>query len=280
MKLKKLIVALSSLLLLCSCGKTYEVPPIMGNGGTNGTQAPEESETGDNEQGNTEDNPIKNTDPIDIYLVLSSVGLYNGEKGKTIDDKMLENAIVFNAKPGTELPTKEQITAIPGSKGEFEGWVSYEGGGFPKIYDKVPADPGKILYALFKNGNGSSNPVVPVDPSNPNKMTTIYLDATEKLNSEDDQTWATGGAEVTMYVYSPLEDKNEYIKMTNGGNGIYSANVCLDLYTNVLFLRHANGAQVTKDDGYWNKTGNLLFVPNMNCFKVTSWNSGGYWTTR
>ena len=118
MKIRKIIVALSSLLMLCSCSKNYEVPPIMGNGGETGNKPAETlpDEEGGN-SGNTEDNPIKNTDPIDIYLVLSSIGLYNGEKGKSIEDKMLENAIVFNAKPGEDLPTKENVSAVAGSNG-------------------------------------------------------------------------------------------------------------------------------------------------------------------
>lgn len=278
MKIRKIIVALSSLLMLCSCSKDYEVPPIMGNGGQTGNKP---VETLPDEGGNTENNPIKNTDPIDIYLVLSPIGLYNGEKGKSIEDKMLENAIVFNAKPGEDLPTKENVSAIAGSNGVFDSWVSYEGTGFPTVYTKVPDTPGKILYATFINGDGSSTPVNPVDPSNPNKMTTIYLDATQKLNSDDDQTWATSNPAITMHVWSYSTGASENIKMTNNGNGIYSANVCIDIYTNVVFVRHAEGTAVSFKEGeYWNKTGDLLFVADMNCFKITSWNDGGYWTTR
>ena len=241
---------------------------------------PTENPSGDN----TGDNPSVNptpviTDPIDTYLVLSSIGLYNGEKGKNIEEKMLENALVFNAKPGEDLPGKDQVTAVAGSKGEFVSWVCYEGTGFPTVYTKVPNEAGKILYALFENGNGSGN--TPVNPVNPSNETTIYLDATQKLNEGDDQTWATGNAAVTMYVWSAASGDSSYIKMNNGGNGIYSASVNLDIYTNVIFLRHDSSVTASiEEGGSWNRTGKLLFVVDYNCFKITSWNDGGYWTTK
>lgn len=275
MKFRKFFVSMTSaLLLLCSCGKNYEVPPIMGNGGDTGNQPAEKGNNGGS--GN-----IKNNEPVDIYLVLSSIGLYNGEKGKSIEEKMLENAVIYNAKPGESLPTKDQVSVIDGSTGEFDAWVAYEGTGFPTVYTTVPNEAGKILYATFKNGNGSGSPVTPIDPSNPNKETAIYLDATQKLNSDDDQTWASGNAAVTMYTWSYTTGDSRWINMTNNGSGIYSAGVCLDIYTNVIFVRHQSGATPSfEDGGYWNKTGELLFVADMNCFKITSWNNSGYWTKR
>lgn len=272
MNLRKRFLALcSTLLLLSACGD-YSVPPIMGNGGEGGNQPVETTDP--------QENQIKN--PINTYLVLSSVGLYNGEKGRSIEEKMLENAIVFNALPGTDLPTKEEITTIDASKGEFDGWVCYEGTGFPTIYTKVPNEENKILYATFKNGEGSGGGGQGGSTVTPTKLTTIYLDATVKLNNPDDgQTWASGDAAVTMHVWSYTTGDNAMIKMNNLNNGFYSADVDLGIYTNVIFLRHDNNATPSfEDGGYWNKTGDLLFVADKNCFKITSWNDGGVWTNK
>lgn len=272
MKLKRLLAIASTMILLCSCNRTYEVPPIMGNGGDSGNQSPEKEQ----------EEKEKNSNPIDTYLVLSSIGLYNGEKGKNLDDLMLENVVIYNAKPGTDLPTKDQISVVSGSKGVFDNWVCYEGTGFPTIYTKVPDEAGKILYATFKNSDGSSGGDEPVNPTNPEKLTTIYLDATQKLNGNaDDQTWASGGAAVTMFTWSYTTGDSKWIKMNNNGSGFYSANVNLGLYTNVIFLRHDDSKQASFDEGgYWNKTGDLLFVAGKNCFKITSWNDGGVWTNK
>ena len=276
MKIKKKFLALcSSLLVLCACGKTYEIPPIMGNGGDTGAK-PADYEQGKEGQ---PDQP-KELVPVNVYLVLSSIGLYNGEKGKTIEDKMLENAIVFNALPGADLPTKDDVTTIEGSKGEFEGWVCYEGTGFPTVYTKVPETAGMVLYATFKNGEGSGGGGGGGSTVTPSQYTTIYLDATQKLNDEN-ETWASGNAAVTMHVWSYTTGDNAMIKMNNLGNGFYSGDVDLGKYTNVIFLRHANDKEAKfEDGGYWNKTGDLLFVADKNCFKITSWNDGGYWTNK
>ena len=275
MKLRKRFLALCSTLLLLSACDDIVVPPIMGNGGDGGAKAPEV----DPSNPNNPNNPVNNV-PVDTYLVLSSVGLYKGEKGKSIESKMLENAIVYSALPGSDLPGKEDITTIDASKGEFDGWVSYEGTGFPTIYTKVPESVGVILYATFKNGTGggggSSSQSGPTT-----QYTTIYLDATERLNPDDDQTWATGNAAVTMHVWSYTTGDNAMIKMNNLNNGFYSADVDLGKYTNVIFLRHANDKEAKfEDGGYWNTTGDLLFVADKNCFKVTSWNYSGVWTNK
>ncbi|MCR5309512.1 MAG: hypothetical protein K6E21_05335 [Bacilli bacterium] len=272
---KKLLAICSTILLLSGCGD-YTVPPVMGNGGDGGNKAPEQS----NEQGgNTPDKPKT---PIDTYLVLSSVGLYKGEKGKSIEDKMLENAIIYNALPGENLPTKDDITTIDGSKGEFDGWVCYEGTGFPTIYETVPNVAGMILYATFKNGEGSSGGGGQGSGTiTPNQKTTIYLDATQKLNADNDETWASGNAAITMHVWSFTTGDNEMILMNNLNNGFYSGDVDLGKYTNVIFLRHASGSTASfEEGGYWNKTGDLLFIDGKNCFKITDWNNGGYWTNK
>ena len=277
MKLRKRLLALCSTLLLLSGCREITVPPIMGNGGDGGAKAPEQDP-------DNPDNPNKpeNNVPVNTYLVLSSVGLYKGEKGKSIEEKMLENTVVYNALPGSDLPGKDDITTIDASKGEFDGWVCYEGTGFPTIYTKVPNVAGMILYATFKNGQGSGGGGSSSSQTGTTtQYTTIYLDATEHLNTDDDQTWASGGAAVTMHVWSYTTGDNAMIKMNNLNNGFYSADVDLGKYTNVIFLRHANDKEATfEDGGYWNTSGDLLFVADKNCFKITSWNYSGVWTNK
>lgn len=280
MKLRKRFLALcSTLLLLSGCGE-ITVPPIMGNGGDGGTKAPEQEV--DNPENPNNPNQPNNNVPVDTYLVLSSIGLYKGEKGKSIEEKMLENTVIYNALPGTDLPGKEDITTIEGSKGEFDGWVCYEGTGFPTVYTKVPEVAGMVLYATFKNGTGSGGEGGGSgNTGTTTQYTTIYLDATSHLNPDDDQTWASGNAAVTMHVWSYTTGDNAMIQMNNLNNGFYSADVDLGKYTNVIFLRHQDGKAASFDDGgYWNKTGELLFVADKNCFKITSWNDGGFWTNK
>ena len=179
MKLRKRFLALfSTLLLFSGCGE-IKVPPIMGNGGDGGAKAPEQ----DPDNPNNPNKPENNV-PVDTYLVLSSVGLYKGEKGKSIEEKMLENAVIYNALPGSDLPGKDDITTIDASKGEFDGWVCYEGTGFPTVYTKVPNAAGMILYATFKNGASGVGSSSSSQTGTSTQYTTIYLDATAKLNTE------------------------------------------------------------------------------------------------
>ena len=109
---------------------------------------------------------------ITTYLVLSSVGKYNGESGENFDAPLyLENTVKYEAKAGSDLPGKNEITA-PNSAATFDHWEAYEGTGFPTVYTKVPNSSGKILYAFFAN----SGEEVPVQPE---PVTNIYLDKTE-----------------------------------------------------------------------------------------------------
>ncbi|MCR5490556.1 MAG: hypothetical protein K6F32_00300, partial [Bacilli bacterium] len=106
-----------------------------------------------------------------IYLVLSKIGQYSGTQPvkETIEDKFLENAIVYTAEVGSALPGSDEITATSGA--EFQSWVSYDGTGALTEYTTVPSESGKILYAYFgNNGSGTS------ETSGGQTSTSSYLD--------------------------------------------------------------------------------------------------------
>lgn len=87
---------------------------------------------------------------VTVYLVLSEIGLYNGQPGQDFAELSLENAIKFESTVGAALPGKEAITSTSGAI--FSNWMAYEGKGAPTRYDKVPGVEGKILYANFVIG--------------------------------------------------------------------------------------------------------------------------------
>lgn len=87
------------------------------------------------------------------YLVLTSIGLYEGQKGNNVESLFLENTVTFKGKMGDKLPGKDKVTAIPSSQGVFSNWLCYQGDGSPKIYDKVPEENGLILYANFSDSD-------------------------------------------------------------------------------------------------------------------------------
>ena len=84
------------------------------------------------------------------YLVLSSVGRYNGSSGERIEEKHLEHAVVFEGAPGTDLPGADAVKHSNPSSCSFKEWVAYEGKGAPTVYSKLPEAKEIILYAVFE----------------------------------------------------------------------------------------------------------------------------------
>jgi len=90
---------------------------------------------------------------ISTYLVLSSIGLYQGQKGTDFADLYLENTIKYEAQVGSLLPTQSDISTIASSQGVFASWVRYEKTGAPVNYTNVPNENGAILYAYYVTSN-------------------------------------------------------------------------------------------------------------------------------
>ena len=103
-------------------------------------------------------NEIEAAEEATNYLVLTTNGLYNGEKGQDNDTLFLENVIEYTATVGSELPGSDMITnSVSGVT--FNSWVKYDGNGVPTSYTTVGED-GDIFYASWDNdgtaGVGSS----------------------------------------------------------------------------------------------------------------------------
>ena len=206
---------------------------------------------------------------ITTYLVLSPVGLYRGQKGESFDAPLyLENTIKYEAAAGTALPGKDDITA-PNTAGEFDHWETYEGTGFPTVYDKVPAESGKILYAFYTN-NGST-PTPPPPPPPPEGETTYYL------NTGGTSLWGADSAWFAVYLWNG--SGNTWVKLTQVTNDIYSFSVNTATYTNAIFTRMNKDKTAMAWDSVWNQT-NDLTLGSSNCYKITAWGeskSSGSW---
>lgn len=90
---------------------------------------------------------------VSTYLVLSSIGQYQGSSGLNYEDLFLENTIKYDAVPGSPLPNKSDVSTIASSVGVFSSWVRYDGTGAPTQYTTVPNENGAILYANFIESN-------------------------------------------------------------------------------------------------------------------------------
>lgn len=88
-------------------------------------------------------------DMVSTYLVLSPIGLYQGQEGQDYPQLFIENSVKFDATVGSDLPDASEVTAIASSQGRFSSWVRYDGLGAPTKYDKVPNENGAILYANY-----------------------------------------------------------------------------------------------------------------------------------
>ena len=106
------------------------------------------------------------------YLMMSPRGSLNvagsNVKGK-VSELFLENTIVWEAEPGTALPTNssEVVIDVPGAT--FRGWAYYDEESeeiFPTYYKTVPTQAGLALKAIFDGtissgtggGGGGSTP--------------------------------------------------------------------------------------------------------------------------
>lgn len=121
----------------------------------------------------TPDTPNVPTGQVTTYLVLGEYGLYQGEKGSDVESLFLENTITLTATVGNDLPGKDDVTST--SNSTFKYWQAYEGGGAPVVYSSVPAEDGKILYAVFEDGDGSSSVTPAPDDGLPKSGYGLYF---------------------------------------------------------------------------------------------------------
>lgn len=282
-------------------------------------------------------------DVVTTYLVLSPIGLYEGEKGQDYPDLFLENAIKFDAPVGSELPDSNDVKSIASSQGTFVSWVRYDGLGSPSKYTTVPNENGAILYANFKNLHLSlvsltlsgtptkasydiesgenifdstgltimatfsddstlnvtssvdweslqvgmtsikgsytyaeitkTITVTGIEVVGESNLTTIYL------NAGGSNLWEQSGAWFAAYCWAETGEEMWYELTPN--SGYYVANIDVELYTNVIFVRFSNTVEtmswINSSTNIWNQTADLSFEGN--CFTITGWNSNeGIWS--
>ena len=211
------------------------------------------------------------TGDVTVYLVLSSVGLYNGQRGDTITDKHLENTIAYIGQVGSDLPGASVVTHSYGSA-TFDSWVAYDGAGAPTVYTKVPAVNNKILYAQFvPNGQAPVTPTTPTDPTIP----------------EDTETWSftlktnfTGGnwSDANAGIYARCWDDSDNVAVYTG-NKVDSDTFTFTILaskTKVLFLRMPNGVTFTGSnwDDKWNQSEDLVIDHTKTTAQITGWTDG------
>lgn len=137
---------------------------------------------------------------VDTYLVLSKVGLYQGQKGESFGDPYyLENTVKFTAAVGDPLPGKDDVTTIPSSAGEFLSWVRYEGTGAPVKYETVPAERDAILYAVFSDTGEATSEEQSGGQGDESQVTGEYTYTITGM-----PTWVTDdGCVIFAWVWSP-----------------------------------------------------------------------------
>lgn len=202
---------------------------------------------------------LKTGDTNTVYLVLSSIGLYQEAAGENIESLYLENAVTYTALVDSDLPGADQVTSIASSNSVFTGWVSYDGDGAPTTYTKVPNIKNKILYAQFaKTGSSGGN----TDPTPTQKR--IYCKV-------EHSWWTQANAAVGAYMWKDSVKNKDWpgVTMSKDETHEYTwyIDVDLSMYQNIIFTR------ISPSDGSdWGaKTKNLVIpTDEKNLFTITS----------
>ena len=228
------------------------------------------------------------TGVVTVYLVLSSVGLYNGQRGDDIPALNLENTVAMSLTVGSLLPGKDTITqgdgttlyAVTHSYGSatFSHWAAYDGAGAPTVYTKVPAVNNKILYAQFvPNGQAPVTPSTPDTPSIPEDTSTTK--AFKLKTSFADGNWQNDSAKILVYCWDDMANSKVY--STSAVDSDYVSFTISTSYTNCLFLRmpQDNNFDPQQWNGVWNQSVDLAITSAVKAkenpvAKITSWDNG------
>ncbi len=225
------------------------------------------------------DMPIVTGD-VTVYLVLSSVGLYNGQKGDTFIEMNLENTIAYIGQVGSLLPGKDVVTHSYGSA-TFDSWVAYDGAGAPTVYTKVPAIRNKILYAQFvPNGQTPVPPTDTPDPVIPDEDTimktytlkTSFTGGNWSVSNPDILVWCWSNSSSKMYTATKVDDDTYTFSIKSYADAKY--------YDSLLFLRLPTGNGASFDPQrwgemtIWNQSTDLAIDFSKSVAKITGWGDG------
>lgn len=209
------------------------------------------------------------TGDVTVYLVLSSVGLYNGKKGDDIPSLNLENTVALVLAVGSALPGKDVITHSYGSA-TFDYWAAYDGAGAPTVYTKVPAVNNKILYAQFvANGQQPVTPTPTPDPSIPEDTETWSFAL--KTNFEGGN-WSDADARIYAYTWDSMNNSRVYEGAKADANTFNFT--ILASKTMVVFVRMPAGADFSWDTK-WNQSEDLTIDHTKTTASITGWGPNG-----
>lgn len=214
------------------------------------------------------------TGDVTVYLVLSSVGLYNGKQGDKIIDKNLEYALAYIGQVGSLLPGADVVTHSYGSA-TFDSWVAYEGEGAPTVYTKVPAVNNKILYAQFvPNGQTPVTPTPTPDPTIPDTGDTKTY--TLKTNFSGGN-WSVDNPKIQVYCWDNMSNNRLYT-CSKVDDDTYTFTI-LTSYTGCLFLRMSQSTtfdpQNWDTELLWNQSEDLAVNSATNTIcQITGWDNG------
>ena len=209
---------------------------------------------------------------VTVYLVLSSVGLYNGAKGTTYSEVNVEYAVKFIKPVGTALPDKTEITHLY-QTADFSGWVAYEGEGAPTVYTVVPASQNKILYAQFTpNGNA------PVDPGTDDPVTPATMKDYVLQTNFEGGNWSADDAKIYVYTWGGEGSPRAY-ECSKVDANTFNFSIA-DYYTDLLFMRVAPDVTFNPDvegawSNKWDQSEDLHIDSSKTTAKITCWDNNG-----
>lgn len=210
---------------------------------------------------------------VTVYLVLTSVGLYKGNVGNTVESMYLENAVTLQGAPGDPLPGKEDVTHAYNSKAVFTNWLCYEGKGAPTVYTTFPYENNKVLYANFvaDGYNPVPGPTPGPDPT-PVGEKTFYLYTNFQDGSSD---WTQGGEKFYAWAWSSTNSGQAY-SLSKVSDSYYSYNLPENT-TGLLFVRvpEATTSFDWNTTTVWNQTSDLNIEAGKTTAQITCWHNGG-----
>ena len=240
--MKKLVLILSSLLVLTSCGNTNSDNSIKQELKNNQlAQMLEENQ---------------------VILNLTPNGLYNGTKGNNLENYYVENGLLLTLNMGDILPDKDEITSSV-KDNEFAGWAYINDEDETISYTTFVIEGIKMYHATWNYtgdysdiGNQTSQTTTSTTTSNPTTDTTTNTDTTsstsinenlETIYFIDQGGWNDYAAATGIYLFD--DDNNPKVAWPGEAmsiakeydstlkRNVWSFEVDVSIYNNLIFVR-------------------------------------------
>ena len=201
---------------------------------------------------------------VNVVLNLTSIGLYNGNKGTANESLFLENTVSLTLEVGAKLPSTE-ITSTSKDV-EFKTWIYYDKGGILSSTDAVVA--GITEYQAHFEYKGE------FDNGGNNTETT-----SNKVYFISQSWWQKDNSTTSIYYWGNMTTSWPGIVMhleetLSNGRKVWSYEIDLSLLTGLIFSRTSAGALEGSSGTDWGaKTPDLSpsqFSGTNNCVVMTS----------